>query len=74
MGEGYMRTFQSKEETLEWFRRRGSIERVAHPSGDETYRWTGRHGWEVLVRFPEGGRIVITDGGGEHHLAPWAPG
>ncbi len=74
MGEGYMRTFQNKEETLEWFGRRGSIERVGDPSGDGTYRWAGPHGWEVLLRFPEGGRIVITDGGGEHNIAPWVRG
>ncbi len=67
MGEGYMRVLQSKEETLEWFRRLGSIERIDHPSGDETYRWAGPHGWEVVLRFPEIDQVVITDHGGEHH-------
>ena len=67
MGEGTMRAFQSKEETSEWFRRRGTIERVDHLSGDETYRWEGPLGWEVVLRFAEGDRVVITDDGGEHH-------
>ncbi len=67
MGEGNRRAFRSKEETLEWFRRRGSLERVDHPSGDEAYRWAGPLGWGVVLRFPEGDRVVITDDGGEHH-------